>query len=116
MSRDLRLYLEDIWESMEKIEEYLRDLTQEDFFEKSSLQDAVIRRLSMIGEAARSIPEEFRQKYPDIPWKRIVGIRNIIIHEYFGVNLERIWEVAKNDLPALKPLIARAREDLTRTQ
>ncbi len=100
--RDVRVYLDDIRESIAKIEEYTDNVTENDFFENTQLQDSVVRRLEIIGEAVKNIPQEFKDKYPNIPWRDIAGTRNILIHEYFGVNIERVWLVVKNDLPDLK--------------
>ncbi len=73
-----------------------------DFENDERTVDAVIRNLEIIGEAARNIPEEYRDKYSNIPWRRIIGLRNVIIHQYFGVDIENIWEIIINDLPDLK--------------
>ncbi len=77
-------------------------MTYEDFENDERTVDAVIRNLEIIGEAARNIPDEFRNKYSDIPWRRIVGLRNVVIHEYFGVDLENIWEIIVNDFTEFK--------------
>lgn len=69
------------------------------------IQDAVTRRLEIIGEAAKNVDTDFRSKYPQIPWKKIAGMRDIIAHEYFGVRLDRIWDVVKEDLPELREII-----------
>ncbi len=103
--RDPTLFLYDILECIEKIQKYVSGMTYEDFENDERTVDAVLRNLEIIGEAARNIPSEFRVKYPDIPWRRIVGLRNVVIHEYFGVDLENIWEIVKNDLPDLKQKI-----------
>jgi len=76
------------------------------------VQDAIVRRLEIIGEAVKSIDEYFRNKYPDIPWKKIAGMRDVVAHEYFGVKLERVWEVVKSDVPDLKKKILKIRKDL----
>ncbi len=110
--RDIGVYLEDILESIAKIEEYCQDLTAEDFFRKSQVQDAVVRRLEIIGEAVKHIPPEIRENYPDIPWKDIAGTRDVLIHEYFGVDLDKVWEVVQGDLLALKKQIERMMQEL----
>ncbi len=80
-------------------------MTYEDFENDERTVDAVIRNLEIIGEAARNIPLELRDKYSDIPWRRIVGLRNVVIHDYFGVDLEIIWEIITKDLLDLKEKI-----------
>ena len=110
-SRDVRLYLNDIWESIIAIEEYTQTVTEEEFNKNRQLQDAVVRRLEIIGEAVKNIDEDFRNKYPEIPWKRIAGLRDIIAHEYFGVKLERIWAVVRKDISDLKKKISRIKEE-----
>ncbi len=77
-------------------------MTYEDFENNERTVDAVLRNLEIIGEAARNIPSELRDKYSDIPWRRIVGLRNVVIHQYFGVDIENIWEIITNDLSDLK--------------
>ncbi len=90
--RSPELFIQDMLEAIEKIERYtelVEDL--EDFMKKDIVVDAVLRNLEIIGEAARNIPEEIRSKYPEIPWNRVVGLRNVVIHGYFVVDLEIIW-------------------------
>jgi len=102
MKRSIKLYLQDIWESIIAIEEYIHELSEDAFYSDRQVQDAVIRRLEIIGEAVKNIDEDFRNKYPQIPWKKIAGMRDIIAHEYFGVRLDRIWDTVRKDLPDLK--------------
>ena len=73
---------------------------------------AVIRRLEIMGEAAKNIPEDFRNKYCEVPWKQIAGMRDVLIHGYFGVNLERVWIVVERDLPDLKQKISKILEEI----
>lgn len=102
MKKDIRVYLIDIQDSILKIEEYAEGMTQADFFENSEKQDAVMRRLGIIGEAVKNISDEFRKQHSDIPWQDIAGMRDKLIHEYSGIKLGRVWNVIEKDLPVLK--------------
>jgi uncharacterized protein with HEPN domain len=97
--RKYGFYLEDMLLSMKRIQEYIGDLDLEHFKNQYMVVDAVIRNFEIIGEASKYIPAEITEKYPDLPWKRMYGLRNIISHEYFGIDYEVIWEIAKHDLP-----------------
>ncbi|MCP4106036.1 MAG: DUF86 domain-containing protein [Desulfobacteraceae bacterium] len=100
--RTLKIFLEDILRSIEKIERYTSGMTQHDFEQNEMAVDAVLRNLEIIGEASGNIPDYFRDNYPDIPWKRVVGLRNIVIHAYFNVDLDIIWQIITINLPELK--------------
>ena len=83
-------------------EEYTEGVSEEEFYENTQIQDAVIRRLEIVGEAIKNIPADFREQYPDVPWRKIAGMRDVLIHGYAGVNLLRVWRVVIDDLPDLK--------------
>ncbi len=95
-------YFEDILESIEKIHRYLGEASFDEFSKNEMLIDAVIRNLEIIGEAAAHIDPEVRVKYPEIEWKKIVGLRNILIHAYSGIDLDIIWDIIKNRLSGLE--------------
>ena len=105
MKKDVKIFLEHILESINLIEEYIKDKSKSDFLESTQFQDSVIRRIEVIGEAIKNIPEEIKKTYTDIPWKKIIGMRDILIHQYFGVDLKLTWEVIEEDLPELKKQI-----------
>ena len=87
-------------------------MSKDDFLKSVSIQDAVIRRLEIIGEAVKNIPPEFRDEYPDIPWRQIAGMRDVLIHGYFGVDLAMTWKLVKSDLPELERKVAGVRKKL----
>jgi len=97
--RDFKIYLEDIAESAELIENYITDISEKEFNKESEKQDAILHSIQIIGEAAKHIPDEYRAKWNEIPWKEIAGMRDIIVHEYFGITLAMIWKVAIKDIP-----------------
>ncbi len=103
--RSYLLFIEDIVESVHKISDYLGDSEYDDFAGNSMLIDAVIRNPEIIGEAAGKIPQEIKDNWLQVPWNRMIGLRNIVAHEYFGIDLEIIWRVIETDLPSLLPLL-----------
>ena len=107
MQRELKTYIEDIITAVEKVEKYTAGMIKEDLIKNELVQDAVVRNLEVIGEAVKKIPEDVRSQYEDIPWRKIAGLRDILIHEYFGINMNIVWDVIENKL---KPLKAAAEE------
>ncbi len=102
MSRDYRLFLDDILDAIEKIDRYISDLTLEDFINDDKTADAVIRNFEVIGEASRNIPDGIKKNHINIPWREMREMRNILIHEYFGVDYSVIYKTVKDFLPTLK--------------
>jgi uncharacterized protein with HEPN domain len=90
MNRNIVIYIKDIFENMEKAEKFIRDITYKEFINDEKTGYAVIRCIEIMGEAAKYVPENIRQKYPQIPWRDIAGMRDKVIHFYFGVNLEKV--------------------------
>jgi uncharacterized protein with HEPN domain len=102
IQRNYKLYLSDINESINRIQEYTWDISEEEFKENSQIQDAVIRRMEIIGEAVKNIPLSVRNVNKIIPWKELSNFKNLLIHSYFEVSTNRIWNVINNDLPKIK--------------
>ena len=112
MKPDERIYLRHILDAIAKTESYLQGLGEPDFAGSSLVQDAVIRQLEIIGEAARHVSLTFRRDHPQVPWDDIAGMRDKLIHDYFGVDLGRVWLTAADDLPELKAKVKDILADL----
>ncbi|MBS3777612.1 MAG: DUF86 domain-containing protein [Bacteroidales bacterium] len=110
--RDITIYLEDIIESADLISEYLEGYTEQEFISSKEKQDAVLRRIQIVGEAAKHIDETYREKWSHIPWRDIAGMRDIVVHEYFGVTLSMVWKVATEDIPILREQISKILKEL----
>ena len=109
MKRDYRDYLSDIATSIKDIEDFTRGLTYRKFSKDKKTINAVVRSIEIIGEATKNIPASLRNKYSSIPWKKMAGMRDKLIHEYFGIDIKILWTVAKKDIAVLKKLLAPVR-------
>ena len=105
MKKDSTVFLKHILESINLIQKYTKGFTKKKFKKSRKIQDAVIRNLEIIGEATKNLPKEFTAKYPEISWRKIAGLRDVLIHMYFGVDLDMTWDVIKTHLPDLKKKI-----------
>ncbi|AEP12688.1 HepT-like ribonuclease domain-containing protein [Chloracidobacterium thermophilum] len=110
--RDPTLYLKDILEAMEAIERFTEGIDVETFCRDDMRSSAVIRKFEIIGEAAKHIPDPIKHQYPDIPWKAMAGFRDRLIHFYFGIKNDLLWETIQRELPRLKPKLKQILEQL----
>ncbi|KQC13529.1 MAG: DUF86 domain-containing protein [Methanothrix sp.] len=112
MKKDPEVFLDHILECIDLIEDYSEGVTESEFMRSSSLQDMIARRIEIIGEAVKNLPEDLKREHPEIPWRDIAGLRDIVVHQYFGLDLELIWDVVEKDIPQLKPKISRIQDEL----
>jgi len=112
MKRNKKFYLNDIIDAIGNVESFLKGVDKENFLKNIEKQSAVVRQLEIIGEAAKNVSNDLKRKYPDIPWKDIVGFRDIATHAYFRLNLTMVWEITQKDLLDLKNKILKVKEDL----
>jgi len=108
-------YLKHILDSIYRIEDYVQEIEYEDFMDNHLLQDGVIRQLEIIGEATKRLSEDIKEKYPNISWKDMAGMRDKLIHGYFGVDLDAVWDTAKKDVPRLRNEIEKIMEKEEKT-
>ena len=106
-SRSWKFRIDDIIEAIDKIERYTRGIDFDKWQQDEKTVDAVIRNIEVIGEASTHLPIEIQEQYKDIPWSLMKGIRNVVAHEYFGIDLEIVWKTVKEDLPVLKKLLGK---------
>jgi uncharacterized protein with HEPN domain len=105
MKKDNFVYLKHIIDAIGRIEEYTKDVRRDGFMSSTLVQAAVVRELEIIGEATKRLGAQIKKGYPDVPWKKIAGMRDKLIHDYFGVDLDAVWETVERDIPALRKRI-----------
>ena len=103
MKRDYRLFIRDIISAMESIERFVEGMSLEKLMQDDKTSSAVIRKFEIIGEATKRLPDELKEEYPDIPWKRMAGMRDRLIHAYFGIDYKLVWDAIKTEIPSVKP-------------
>lgn len=104
MPRD-DLYLVEMVEAIRHVQSFIAEVTVDQWLGSELVRSAVLQKLTVIGEAARGLSDDVRARHPDVPWSRLRGLRNVVVHEYFAVEWPRVWQIAREDAPALEPLV-----------
>ena len=112
MTREYSDYIEDILNAMDKASAFIKGISFEDFKSDEKTIFAVVRAIEIIGEATKQVPESARQKYPEIPWKDMAGMRDVLIHNYISVEVETVWLTANETIPRIRPMIEKMTKDL----
>ena len=110
--REIKNLLEDIYDAVMKIISYTKDMSFDDFMQDEKTIDAVVRNFEIIGEASKRIPDDFKKEHSEIEWRRIIGFRNRIIHEYFGIDYENLWRMKNENIPTLSEFMGQILDDL----
>ncbi len=103
--RDSQVYINDIKDALKRIEEYTKGMTFATFEKNQMLVDAVIRNLAIIGEAVKNLPQDVKKEFPAVEWKKIAGLRDILVHAYFGINKKIVWDIVETKVPELKQIL-----------
>ncbi len=115
MKRLIKLFIQDIVEQINDIESFSKNISKESLSKNKLRRNALARCLEIIGEAVKNIPTNIREKYPEIEWRKIAGLRDIIIHAYFDVDVDIVWEIINKDIPIFKKQILKIKEDIEKT-
>ena len=110
MKREYKLFLGDILESIERVQKYTSTLTLSSFKNNSLVRDACVRNIEIMGEAIKNIPKEVKARYPDIPWEKVIGFRNMVIHQYWVIDVDILWDIIQTKLDSLYKQVAVALE------
>jgi uncharacterized protein with HEPN domain len=111
MRRDFRVYLEDILEAAGAAREFVTGMGKDELNKDRRTRDAVVRNLEIIGEAVKKLPPQTKRSHPEVEWKKIAGLRDILVHDYFGIDMDIVWDVVQNKLPVLAEQVQRILEE-----